>query len=243
MKKIFALAVADMRNVRRDAMSALAFSAPLMIAGFVRFILPWILRLLLGQWRIDLYPHLTFIKICFALLPPMMFGLVAGYLFLDERDKDIGTYISITPLRKSGYLWFRVLVPMCATTLFFFLYILLSGLSFPGYIAAFSVAVMLGLETALIFLLLAGFAGNKVEGLALSKGTGILLFAPLAGYLLPSNWRFLAGILPTFWVTETFLCLRRDQLCFLYAMGGILVHVFYLAIFLLKYLKDSTSLK
>jgi fluoroquinolone transport system permease protein len=40
---------------------------------------------------------------------------------------------------------------------------------------------------------------NKVEGLALTKGAGILVSTPLAVQFLPWPWEVLILIFPTFW--------------------------------------------
>ncbi|MBN1998835.1 hypothetical protein JW935_14845 [candidate division KSB1 bacterium] len=238
MKKILALVIADLRNIYRDSMLTLVFLAPLIIIGFVRFAIPLLNSLLFSRWKVDLTPHMTFIKICFAFLPPMMFGMVIGYIFLDERDEDISTFIAITPLRKSGYLWFRILAPTIASFAFFFIYQLLTNTPGPGVFASVPIAIMIALETPIVLLFLVVYAGNKVEGLALSKAVGIVLFAPLAGYFMTSNWRFLAGVFPTFWVTESFLYTGNPVVNLLYTLIGILIHLFYLFLLLAKYLKN-----
>ena len=53
-------------------------------------------------------------------------------------------------------------------------------------------------------LFLGSFAQNKVQGFALTKVTGAVLFPPILAWLLPSSWNWLYGILPTFWSMKAF---------------------------------------
>jgi fluoroquinolone transport system permease protein len=59
----------------------------------------------------------------------------------------------------------------------------------------------------MLALFMAAFAGNKVEGLVLAKGSALLFLAPLALIFLPSGWQLAAGVLPTYWVTRCFVAI------------------------------------
>jgi hypothetical protein len=49
--------------------------------------------------------------------------------------------------------------------------------------------------------ILPAIAQNKVEGLALTKLTNIAVIIPLIA-IVPSPWRFLASLVPTYWIGE-----------------------------------------
>ena len=100
------------------------------------------------------------------------------------------------------------------------------------------VILIASLEAPLMALVIAAFADNKVEGFAFSKGAGIFYFAPLAGYLLETNWRYLAGVLPTFWVPEVFATVYTDNLI-LYSGSlfvGFVVHLVFVYLLLKKFI-------
>ncbi|MBP5175600.1 MAG: hypothetical protein ILP07_06805, partial [Treponema sp.] len=53
-----------------------------------------------------------------------------------------------------------------------------------------------------IICLVALLASNKVEGLAFSKFTGILILGPFAAFFIKGGIKYAASFLPTFWFTE-----------------------------------------
>ena len=53
-------------------------------------------------------------------------------------------------------------------------------------------------------LIIAGFAGNQVEGFAVAKGAGFLFTGPLASFFIPRHWDLLVGILPTYWPIKAY---------------------------------------
>jgi fluoroquinolone transport system permease protein len=56
----------------------------------------------------------------------------------------------------------------------------------------------------MLALLLASFAQNKVQGFALMKLTGIVLFAPILAYFAPQGWELAFGIFPTYWPMKVY---------------------------------------
>jgi len=63
---------------------------------------------------------------------------------------------------------------------------------------------MVALDAVGSALILPALARNKVEGLALTKVTNIFGMVPLVA-LVPGPWRFVGGVVPTFWVGEVIL--------------------------------------
>jgi fluoroquinolone transport system permease protein len=64
-----------------------------------------------------------------------------------------------------------------------------------------AIVLMVASEAVIAAVLLPAFARNKVEGLALTKLTNIMAVVPLLA-LIPSPWRFLGGVVPSFWIGE-----------------------------------------
>jgi len=104
---------------------------------------------------------------------------------------------------------------------------------------AVPVVLLLGLEAPIIALFLAVFASNKVEGLALSKVTSVLLVAPIVSYLLASTWQMAAGILPSYWVMKAFLVGDAGLLgeYWLYAGVGAVYHGVLLLVLMRRFQK------
>jgi fluoroquinolone transport system permease protein len=80
------------------------------------------------------------------------------------------------------------------------------------------------------------FAGNKVEGLALSKGISLMYIGPLVVVFIHSNWQYLAGIIPTFWVSRAFVSSYGNISEYWLAIaGGLVVSAIFLGLFLKRF--------
>ena len=62
-------------------------------------------------------------------------------------------------------------------------------------------AIITASHAVLTALFLLAFSANRVEGLALTKLINLALLAPLAALIAPP-WRYLAAIVPAFWIGE-----------------------------------------
>ncbi len=236
MKKILAFSYRDLKDLSRDPLLFIAILVPLLITLLIRFGIPLIAEILLDKLEFDLTVHYQFIVGFLLMMTPMMIGMLVGFIILDERDENMLLYYSVTPLTKSGYLILRVLNPMILSFLLSSFLLPLTNLVEMNYFKLIPVNILTALEAPIIVLFLGVFAENKVEGLALSKATGLLFLAPLAAYLLVVRWEVLLGIFPTYWVIEAFLAsFGTDNFYWLYLVGGVFCHLFYLYLFYKKF--------
>jgi len=94
------------------------------------------------------------------------------------------------------------------------------------------------MEAPMISFFLGTYARNRVEGLALAKGLGIILFSPLMGYLVESSWHILGGLLPPYWVTQGFLVANSGIIEYLfYLIPGFGVHLIFFHFLFQKFLE------
>ena len=227
MKHALTLIRADLRNILRDSMLLLIMVAPVLILLVMRFGIPLLARLLGGQAGFDLSPYYPLIAIVFSMLLPLLFGLMVGFLLLDEQDEHLLQVIAVTPVTRQGYLTVKFAAPMVSIFLFAFLYMELSGLVETDLVRFLPLAGLIALQAPMVGMFLVTFAENKVEGLALGKGISVYLLAPFIGYFLDSPLTYLAGISPAFWVSEAFLANTPSG--YLFHLGaGVVVHIFYL---------------
>ena len=175
---------------------------PIFVAVLFRFVMPILQRNLLQYF--DLGEYYDFISIFILVMSPMMSGMVIGFNLLDDRDENILTYMAITPIRKEGYLLFKVFAPMVAVFVQSLLILLIFNIGNIKPLRILPLVVLLAMETPMYALLMASFASNKVEGLALGKLMGVSLLGPFVSYFVPSVWRFAGGIFPTFWICESY---------------------------------------
>lgn len=98
-------------------------------------------------------------------------------------------YFAVTPLSKRGYVLIRLILPMALTFCYSILLFASGGLMAPGSVYLLFILIMVTLEAPIYTLLLAAYASNKVEGLALMKGFSLLTFMPAAVYFIPLPWQ------------------------------------------------------
>lgn len=229
MKKIIALTLFDLKYVYRDFMLIVSIVAPLLLALLFRFAIPFISTFVEGRFSLNLLVYEELFAIMLLLVVPVMQGLFAAFIILDEQDEDILTFLSVTPLSKKGYLLYRLGAPVLINTLLTFLALILAGYSHYITWALVPVIVLLALEAPLVALFVAGIAKNKVEGLAVAKIASILLLVPFLYYFVEGSWKYLGGVLPTFWTVAAFL--ERTTMDFWFFSGvSILTHVLFLYI-------------
>lgn len=193
-----ALLRADARNVARD---------PVLMVGIVMSIAPALLLAVFGptaesagQAAFGFAGTGRILGVVAVLLPGGMLGWVTGFLLLEDRDEAVLTAIEMTPLGKAGFIAWRL--GLCAALVFALsLSTVFAALPGSGLAVAFGMALLVAGYGTLVALFLVAFAGNKVEGLALTKLANLGLVAPLLA-LLPSPLRYLAAPLPPFWIGE-----------------------------------------
>lgn len=237
MKKIIALALGDLKHISRDAVLSMSIVAPILLAITVKFIVPWIHELVLVQLSYDLTQDYDFIMSFLVLMTPMMSGMLTGFMILEERDEDLLTYYAVTPLAKSGYMLYRMISPVVISFTLSLVLLKYTSLINLNLLELSPVVFLASLEAPIIALFMATFASNKVEGLALAKVSGLLPFAALVGYIINSNWKLLAGIIPSYWVCQAFLIKNSHSIFWLYIIIGLIVHVGYIKILLNKFNK------
>ncbi|CAN5624003.1 fluoroquinolones efflux ABC transporter permease [soil metagenome] len=202
---VLAFGANDARNVRRDSMLLTFLLAPLLAVLVLRLAVPLVTAYLDRRYGFDLTPYYPLLLSLFVLGLPSGFGSLAGFMVLDERDDDTLTALRVTPASISGYATYRIITAIALSFLYTLGCISLTGLA-PGSLLPdlIPAALLAGLFSPLVALMLATLANNKVEGLALGKAFGIFLLGPLAAYFVVPNWQLLLGILPTYWPAKAF---------------------------------------
>jgi len=196
----------DYKLLKGDPMLILSLTVPFILWALMHLIFPFLDALAMKQWSVDISPYYRQTGIFFLMLIPMMMGMVYGFILLDERDGGIITAISVTPTGKSGYLKLRMGIPLLISFIFIILFLLLLGLTGTLTILQVSVVSLIISSQSLILLLVLGaFADNKVMGLAISKGFGILLMGPLLDFALPTPFKWSGAYSPLFWASRSLL--------------------------------------
>lgn len=233
MKKIFALAFNDVRNISRDSIQLFFLLIPFVAVIAIKVILPYIDELVpqyVPGLQFDITEHYMFIASFIIQIAPLLLGVVIGFLVVDERDENILLVISVSPLSKSGYLAMRIMIPAILSIGYTYAILAIFGYNTWNPVWVFPIALMSGLAAPFGALFMPAFAKNKVEGLALFKLFSGIIVASFIAYIIPDPWCFFAGILPNFWITKAFLYhLTPGWEYGLLLLGGFVMHIIWIS--------------
>lgn len=193
-----ALATTELRNLRRDPMQLfLAFYA-VFLALVGRWLIPWLVER--AAPRFDLEPYVVLMVTFLAVQTgPMIFGSIAGFALLDERDDGSLTALRATPLSLARYALFRTALPTVLSAALCFMSVWVIGLVSAPPLRVAAVAFVAALEAPILALAVATLASNKVEGLALTKALGVFLWPPVLAWFVDAPWQWALGFVPTVW--------------------------------------------
>lgn len=234
MKKLGALFLGDIKNIRRDPMLLLALCAPILLAAACKWGIPVLTEILWRELSFDLAPHYEFIMSFIMLLPPFMLGIMAGLIILDDRDDNLLVYFAVTPLSTSGYLIYRLLLPFLLGGVLACFVIWLPDLIPFHPSKHIPIALLAALEAPIMALFMGAFSTNKVEGLALTKGAGFTLFLPILPYVFAGKWWVAMTLCaPTVWVSRALLASFQDSGDYwLSLVGGAALHILFIIVLL-----------
>jgi len=200
MKQMGLCILGGFRLARRDPMLMLLLFAPWLAGAALGLGLPLLRPLLLQALGFELTPWYPLADIMMLMLTPMMVGMLSGFLMLDERDEGVGGYFRVTPAGGMVYLISRLALPVLWGVVIAPPLMALFSLSHPSVFRVLAISLVGGLAAASMALLLLAFAGNKVEGLAVSKMLGLLMLPCMLPFFTDSPWAMVAGVFPAYWM-------------------------------------------
>jgi fluoroquinolone transport system permease protein len=170
----------------------------------VRFVVPGVTVWLEAELGFDLVPYYALITSFMGMVAGGLVGTVIGFLLLDQRDDETLPALLVTPMSLGDYLAYRLTAPtLVAMPLAAVAYWIaaLVPISAAQVVACALTAAPLAVLYALF---IGSMAANKVQGLALVKGIGILQVPALIAWFVPWPWHELAGIVPHYWPLKVF---------------------------------------
>lgn len=191
-------------QIYKDAILILLCFAPFLCGLFFQFGIPIVEGLLtryLGLTNI-VQPYYLLFDLMLGSLTPLMYSFASAYVILGEIDEGISKYLAVTPIGKKGYLISRLGFP---TIIAFLVSIIVLELFHISEISQGTI-IMISLLAALLgiieALLVVAISSNKVEGMALSKLSGLFILGLPAPFFLAGNIQYLLFFLPSFWISK-----------------------------------------
>lgn len=193
-----------LNQIARDAMLFLSCLAPVLYGLFMKFGIPAAEKFLTGYYSREevLVPYFLIFDLFLVVLTPMMFSFASSMVILGEIDDGITKYMSVTPLGRGGYLISRLILPL---TLSIVVSIIVMNV-FSLDIISFEMIILLSfLSSVLGFIttmMVVSLSTNKVEGMAITKMSGISMIGIILPFFVLTRIQYLAIMLPSFWMAK-----------------------------------------
>ncbi len=206
------------RQISRDSMLYAVCIAPLFAALFFRFGIPYLEARLCGYFNLPaiLAEYYLLFDLFLAILTPFLFCFASSMVILTETDENMSGYLAVTPVGKKGYLVSRLVFPALISLFASVILLSLFSLTLWPLPLMLAVCFLASLFSILVSLLVVSFSHNRVEGMAVSKISGIMMFGLLVPFFIFSDIQYLFSVLPSFWIAK--LCYDRDYLSILPAL-------------------------
>lgn len=188
--------------MRRDRMLFAVCFAPVPIGFVFRFAIPFLEAVLTDRLHMPaiMAPYYALADAFFAMLSPAMFCFVSAMVSLEEADEGTAAYLFVTPLGKNGYLTARLLIPSAAAFLVTVILLPVFRLTSLSLSAVVLLAAGGTLQGVIASLLILTVSSNKLEGMAVSKLSGLMISGAAIPFFIRDNFRYVLFPLPSFWI-------------------------------------------
>ncbi|MBI9047065.1 MAG: hypothetical protein JEZ06_21445 [Anaerolineaceae bacterium] len=207
-----ALGPIDIRNVRRDSGIYWMLFLPVLSAVIIRWGVPPLTESLIQKYDFNLalyYPAI--LAYFFVIMAPITFSVMVGFMLLDEKDDNTLTALQVTPLSLNNYIAYRVAMPVLLTIIMMYIIFPLANIGTLTWTQLLVTAIAAAPMSPMFALYLASVAQNKVQGFALMKLSGFILFLPIFAYFIHSDWELAFGLIPTYWPMKVYWMLEAGQ--------------------------------
>jgi fluoroquinolone transport system permease protein len=189
-----------LKQMTKDGMLLALLPSPFFMGILFKFGVPFVNELSEKQLSFSLVPWYGLVDGFLVCLTPLFTAMACAFLLLEERDEGIGAFYRITPAEGYPYLAARIGIPIVwafAATVIALALCNISGLRFDAIMMSAIISTLAGLSMALM---LVSLAGNRVEGLALSKLMGVSLLGLFLIWFVPRPYHFFGAFLPSLWI-------------------------------------------
>ncbi len=195
MNKNLAIFKSDIKSTRRDPTLLMMLFSPVLIILLLRYGLPALTPFIpaLPEYHLAVT---VFMGLLGAILP----GIVVAFLLLDEKEAGLFTAIRVTPVSISGMLASRMMSLIVLSFISSVAILSMAGLYTFSWIRMLQLALLSGGNVPVFIMLIAFFAHNKIEGMAMLKVTMLVVMIPVLMLFINDKWIYLFSFFPSFWV-------------------------------------------
>jgi fluoroquinolone transport system permease protein len=193
-----------LRELWNDKMLIMVLFAPFLAGVAFKFGIPFLEKFLTETFNKDMIiaPYYLLFDLFLSVMVPYLICFVSALVMLTETDENVSIYMAVTPLSKGGYLISRLVVPAIISYPVTMIILALFSLTNQGILFYLIAPFLNCLLSVIVALLITAVSTNKVEGLALGKGAGIIMLGLPVPFFISSSARYLFVFLPSFWTAE-----------------------------------------
>ncbi len=184
------LVLFEVKNIMRDKLMVMFVLYP--------FIIGVVARLIMNDPSMDAQA-VDLLVIVSLIISGFIFGALAGFSLLDDRDDHVFTSISISPMPLKAYIMIKLGFITVLSIISSLLVVVVAGITSVEWPYLLLVALLSSLQVPLHGLLINSFASNKVEGFVVMKASGFLLIFPVAAFFFVNEVQWVFAIAPAFW--------------------------------------------
>lgn len=226
-----------LRQVARDGMLVVLIPAPFLVGIFFKFAVPYINGILVTEFSFSItewYGLLDGMLICLA---PIFVAMISAFLMLEERDEGMGAFYQVTPAEGYYYIYARIGLPMIWAFIVTIIVAALFNISSLSSGVILSSSVISSLTGISFAMMVVSVAGNRVEGLALSKLMGLSFIGLILIWFIPAPYHYIMALLPSFWIGKMLI----DGAGFVFFVSGLLSCAIWIVLFTRIFLKRVRS--
>ena len=139
-----------------------------------------------------------------------MLCFIAAMVVLEEHDDHIDRYLLITGLGRSGYFISRMILPAILALVMTVILLPMFGLIKWSVVDILLLSLTGSLQGIVIALLIVTISSNKLEGMAVTKLSSLMMFGAVVPFFVPAPFA-LCGFFCLLIGLER-QCLKGDQL-------------------------------
>ncbi|QNM06275.1 hypothetical protein [Qiania dongpingensis] len=233
MKQTMRLFKIGLKQISKDGMLIVLIPAPFLAGVFFKFVIPFLNHILTAKYQFSIIAWYGLADGMMICLTPIFTAIISAFLLLEERDEGLSAFYQITPAEGYSYLSARIGIPMIwafAATITVSFLLNLSSLSLQIIFLSSIISSLTGISLAMM---VASIAGNRVEGLALSKMMGLSFMGLILVWFVPAPYHYFMAFLPSFWIGK----LLADGADFFMFLLGVLTSFIWIALFTRRFLK------
>lgn len=189
-------------QMRKDFMLFIMPFVPFLAGAVFRFAIPFAEQQITRYFAVAgiITPYYQLIDALLILLTPTLISFVAALIMLEESDDGIISYLSVTPLGKSGYLVSRLGIATVLTIPLNMLVFALFHIEGFGILNTLLLSIVGAVQGCVVALMIVALSSNKVEGMAIGKMTSLLTIGLVVPYFISGPAQYIFAITPSYWI-------------------------------------------